>query len=165
VPAEVGIEIDDINWDFDFPTFGRALLDFYPTSGSFHLTGGGFWVSDGGDFGVTGTIDGETEFGGTPYTPAQVGELRGAFNVKGFQPYLGIGFGNPVSRKIGLNIDLGVGFGDVPTVSVTATGTMANDPGFLSDLDAEIADIEDDIPEFLKYYPVLSISLSIGFGN
>ncbi len=164
-PNDFSLEIADIDWFFSAPTFWRGLLDFYPTGGSFHLSAGGIWVGNDGAFDAVGTISDDHQFDDGIYSPDEVVELVGTFNLTGFQPYVGIGFGNPVSRTLGLNVDLGVGFGDVPTVELMATGPIGSDPEFQEDLDAEIVNIEDDIPEILKYYPVLSISLSIGFGN
>jgi len=48
---------------------------------------------------------------------------------------------------------------------VTAEGPLASAPGSTleAELQQEVADIQADIPALLKYYPVLSISVSIGF--
>jgi hypothetical protein len=78
---------------------------------------------------------------------------------------VGIGIGNPIGKRIGINFDAGVGLGSTPTVAVTAEGPLASAPGSTleAELQQEVPDIQADISEFLKYYPVLSISVSIGF--
>jgi hypothetical protein len=165
IPFDTDLDVDDISFTLDIPTFFRATLDLYPMS-FFHVSAGGLFLTKSGDIGVAGTFNGSLEFGGTTYSGAEVGTLSGNFNLKNAMPYLGIGFGNPVGRTIGINLDFGVGFGNTPTVeNVTASGAVTNLPGWNSDLAAKVADIEADIPEILKYYPVVTLSLSIGIGG
>jgi hypothetical protein len=80
-------------------------------------------------------------------------------------PYLGIGFGNPLGRRIGMMFDLGVGIGDVPTVDLEATGPIAGDPAFADDLEAEEAEFEENIPGLLRYFPILSLAVSFRLGG
>jgi hypothetical protein len=107
-----------------------------------------------------------TDFGGVSYTGSANDRLIGSFSLKRFQPCLRIGIGNPIGKRIGINFDAGVGFGSRPTVTVAAKGPLAEDPltgpVFLAQVGQEVADIEADIPDLLKYYPVLSLSVSIG---
>ena len=164
VPTEPEFTVDGVDFTVDFPTFLRATVDFYPT-GFFHLSAGGLFVSDDGDIKVVGEFTGTQDFGGTTYAAADVGNLTGSFAFNNAMPYLGIGFGNPVGRRIGLSLDLGVGFGDVPTVDLGATGLIANDPTFTNDLNTRESEFEQDIPELLHYYPVATLSVSIGLGG
>lgn len=164
IPIEPELTEEDIDYTASFPTFLRATVDFYPV-GFFYLSGGGLFLTGGGDITVEGQPAGDTEIGGTLYTPAEVGTLTGAFSLSSAMPYLGVGFGNPAGSGIGFQLDLGVGFGSVPTVDLSATGTLASDPTFLSELEAEERNIEDEIPSLLQYYPVASISVSFGFGG
>jgi hypothetical protein len=164
IPTEVTMSVDGIDFGIDFPTFLRATVDLYPT-GFFHISAGGIFISDSGNITVDGTFSGTQDFGGTTYTGAEVGTLKGVFNLKSAMPYIGIGFGNPVGRLIGINLDLGVGIGNKPGVDLSATGLVANDPQFIADLNTREKDFENDIPDLLKYYPVISLSLSIGIGG
>ncbi len=168
-PGEPELNIEDIDWVFDVPTFILTTLDFYPMSG-FHLSAGGLIISQGGQMGAVGTADGQTlEFGGTPYTLGPDDQIVGFFQMKSFQPYVGIGFGNAIGKKVGLNLDVGLGFGEQPTITAMAEGPTADDPiigpEFQAILQAELQDIEDEIPEFFKFYPVITLSVSIGFGG
>ena len=166
IPGDPTITAEDIDFALDLPTFFLMAVDYYPISG-FHLSAGGLFVSNGGDLTVTGTFEGQSvEFGGQTYTGSATDELVGTFSLKGFQPYAGIGFGNAIGKSLGINLDVGIGFGEKPTVGLTATGPLASTPGstFQADVNAEIQDIENDIPEFLRFYPVVALSISIGLG-
>jgi hypothetical protein len=164
IPGDVTLNVDNIDFGLEFPTFMRATVDLYPMGG-FHISAGGIFISDGGNFTVNGTFNGTQDFGGNTYTGAEVGTLTGTFNLKSAMPYLGIGFGNPVGGLIGINLDLGVGIGNKPGVELSASGLIANDPTFINDLNTREQDLANDIPDFLKYYPVISLSLSIGIGG
>ena len=128
---------------------------------------GGLLVTNGGDLNVVGTFDGvAVDFAGTTYTGSIDDRLLGTFSLKSFQPYLGIGIGNPVGKRISVNFDAGVGLGSRPTVELTAEGPLNDDPIvgpiFRDDLQRQEADFEANIPDVLRYYPVLSLSISIG---
>ena len=60
-----------------------------------------------------------------------------------------------------MTLDLGVVLQGEPTLQVTADGEFAADPIFQANLDAEVAQLEDDISSF-KYYPVISVGLAFG---
>ncbi len=143
-------------------------MDLYPF-GALHLSVGGLLITNGGDLNVVGTFDQiQVDFAGTIYTGSSDDRLLGTFSLKSFQPYVGIGIGNPVGKRIAINFDAGVGFGSLPTVELTAEGPLANAPApagptFLANLEQQEADFEANIPDLLRYYPVLSVSVSIGF--
>ncbi len=167
IPGDPEVEIEGVDWAFDLPTFILTTVDFYPMSG-FHLSAGGLIISKGGDIAAVGTAAGRTEeFGGTDYTLTAEDKLVSTFKLKSFQPYAGIGFGNGIGKLIGINLDVGLGFGEKPTVTVTPQGPLANDPivgaQFRADVQAEVLDIENDIPEYFKFYPVFALSISVGF--
>jgi hypothetical protein len=164
IPTEPTFTVDEVDFAGDFPTLIRATLDFYP-SPFFFLSAGGLFVNRGGDILVTGEFTEPREFGSTTYTPEEVGTLPGTFTLKGAMPYLGIGFGNPLGRRIGMMFDLGVGIGDVPTVELEATGPIAGDPAFVDDLEAEEAEFEENIPGLLRYFPILSLAVSFRLGG
>jgi hypothetical protein len=168
IPTEPSADIDGIDFTLDdLPSFFLATLDLYPV-GAFRLSAGLLRIGNDGNIGVTGTFVGvPTDFGGVEYVGSEDDLLIGSFLLKQTQPYLGIGIGNPIGKRVGINFDAGVGFGSVPTVTMTAEGPLAEDPVtglvFLDQVQQEVADIEEDIPNILKYYPVLSLSVSIGF--
>lgn len=167
VPGDPSVNIDDIDFALGLPSFLLTTVDL-SLVGPIHLSAGGLLITNDGSVDVVGTFEGrQVEFGGTLYTGGIDDRLIGSFSLKRFQPYLGIGIGNPIGKTIGINFDAGVGFGSTPIATLTAEGPLAENPitgpTFLAQLDQEVADIQADIPELLKYYPVLSISISIGF--
>ncbi len=167
IPGDPAIEVADIDWALDLPTFTLLLADFYPMSG-FHLSAGGLIISEGGDLSVTGTfVDRSVEFNGNSYTGSAGDELDSQFLLKTFQPYAGIGFGNGIGKLVGMNLDVGVGFGEKPSVAVTPRGPLADDPvdgtQYRADVAAEVGDIEEAMPEYFRFYPVVVLSVSVGF--
>jgi hypothetical protein len=164
IPIEPDLSVDDVDFTVDFPSLIKLTADYYPV-GFFYLSGGGLFMTSGGDTKVEGTFTGTQEFGGNTYTAAEVGTLTGVFSMSSAMPYLGVGFGNPIGHRIGFSLDLGVGFGSVPTVDLGATGPISSDATFQSDLNQREAEVQDDIPELLKYYPIAVLSVSIGLGG
>jgi len=166
IPGDPPFTIDDIDFSLSLPSFLLTTVDLF-AFGGFHLSGGGLLITnDDGGLDVVGTFDGRSVvLGTTTFTGGPLDEMIGSFSLKRFQPYLGIGIGNPIGKRIGINFDAGVGFGSTPIVTLTATGPLTDLPGSTlnAELQQEVADIQADIPEFLKYYPVLSLSVSIGF--
>ena len=154
-PYEPVVDISDIRFEFKLPTSVRLLVDLYPLGG-FRLTGG---VLIQGDVNVTGE-PGPQEIGGTMYTSAEVGTLTGNMSFD-TALYGGIGFGNPIGKSLGISLDLGIGVRSEPVVTLDATGTATNDESFRMDLIQEQSDIQDDV-ELLRYYPVISLAISIG---
>lgn len=156
-PFEPEVDFSDITFDVELPTSVRLLVDLYPVGG-FRLTGG---ILIQGDVDVTAT-PGPQEIGGTMYSGAEVGTLTGnmSFNTA---LYGGIGFGNPLGKLVGISLDLGIGVRSEPDVTLNATGTAANTPTFQADLRQEESDIQDDA-NLLRYYPVISLAISISLG-
>ena len=139
VPVQPEFTIEDIDFAVDIPSFTVVVFDLYPV-GPLHLSAGALIASNGGALEVEGTFT-SAEFGGTVYTSSGGDTVTGTFSVKRIQPYLGIGFGNPIGSMLSLNLDVGVGFGKTPTVELTATGPLADDPllgpTFLANLEQE----------------------------
>ena len=156
-PYEPEVDFSDIKFTVELPTSVRLLVDLYPL-GSFRLTGG---VLIQGDVNVIGN-PGPQEIGGTMYTGAEVGALTGNMSFD-TALYGGIGFGNPIGKSVGISLDLGIGIRSEPVVTLDATGTATNDPNFQMDLIQEQSDIQDDA-DLLRYYPVISLAISIGLG-
>ncbi len=156
VPYELEVDISDIPFTLELPRSVRLLVDLYP-GGSIRLTGG---VLIQGDLNLTADA-GAQEIGGTMYTSAEVGTLTGNMSFD-TALYGGIGFGNPIGKSVGISLDLGIGVRSEPVVTLDATGTRTNDQSFQMDLIQEQSDIQDDA-DLLRYYPVISLAISIGF--
>jgi hypothetical protein len=152
-------EFEDIDYSVDVDFLNPLLLlDWYPFGGSFRLSGGVLFNQS--DVNLRATPSAPVQIGGTTYTPAEVGTLRGQSDFNPIAPYVGIGWGNVVgrSKRLGLAMDLGVAFIGSPGVNLSANGLLASDPTFQAHLAQEEEDIEDDLSDF-KFYPVLSLTL------
>ena len=97
-----------------------------------------------------------------PYTPADVGTLSAVASFDSVAPYFGAGFDFDLMDRLGLSLDFGVLWQGEPTISMAADGLLGSDPTFLSDLNAEIAELQDDVSDY-KAYPVVSLGLSFNF--
>jgi hypothetical protein len=156
-------EASDIDYDVDLDLLAfPIMLDWYVFDDAFHLSAGVLFNET--DFGLDGRFSGTIEIGDNTYTFDEVGTLSGDLGWDDVAPYVGIGWGNAFGqdRRWGFLSDLGVAFVGSPEVALSATGTLAGDPGFQADLAREEADLEDDLSDF-KVYPVLSVSLFYRF--
>lgn len=98
-----------IAYNVDLELEGTSLLlDWYAFGGTFRFTGG--IVAHTSDIVGVARTTGSVNIGGTTFTSAQVGTLRGVVDFPALPPYLGIGWGNPVSGEAGLSFaaDIGV---------------------------------------------------------
>jgi len=161
-PFDINFNSSGIDYSLDLPSPQFLLVaDLYPTGG-FRVSGG-LMISTS-SFDLTGELDGPVDIGGTSYTPAEVGNLTGTLETRDVSPYIGLGFGNPATSRVGFFLELGVAFHGNPDPSATADGPIAALPGFQQDLDQEVQEIRDDVENFVVY-PVLSIGVSIGLGR
>lgn len=165
------IDTSDVNYE------GRlklqtvtGLLDWYVLRGGFHLTAG--VAGNGTKLDVVGepsqgtyTIDGRT------YSSSQVGSLNGELKFgNSASPYLGIGWGNPAGDdgRIHFLFDVGAIYGGTPSVSLTAQCGSAAPPGSAICMQAQsdVASEEDKLrrkADFLRWYPVVSLGISVRF--
>ncbi len=151
-------------YDFDLKLKSfNALADWHVLGNGFRLTGGAVMDKN--------TLDGQAldansyDIGGMTFTSAEVGTLTGNIRFRDVSPYVGIGWGNPLSRDSGWTFmaDLGVVFTGTARVDLTsAGGTLSNDPAFLVEVAREENDVRDDLDGF-KYYPVVSLGFSYRF--
>jgi hypothetical protein len=127
------------------------LLDFSPM-GPFHLTAG--VIGNNNKIDVTGT---PTTGGGTLSGKLKLGNSAA--------PYLGVGWGNVAGAGVNFYADLGVMYMGSPKASLSANCgslTAGQCTALQSQVETEQRNIEDKVKKY-KYYPVLSIGLTIGF--
>ncbi len=161
-PFDIRFTSSDIDYDVSVPSPQfLVLLDVY-AAGEFRLSGG-VRIASGG-FDITGRLSEPVEIGGQVYTPSEVGNLTGTVATRETSPYIGIGFGNPVRRRVGFFFDLGVALHGTPEVSAMADGPVALLPGFQDDLDQEVRNLQDDLDPFVVY-PTLSVGVSFRLGT
>lgn len=159
-PFEVdGIEIDGNSYSGSFPDyFAIAGLDL-KVIGPLRLIGGVMIRS--GDFEFEAEIDGEFEFNDQIYTES--GTFTGVWENSAVAPYAGIGFFDTFGSGVGFYIDTGVVFAGDPEVTGELGGNLATvvPP---SDFEAELQNINDELPSYAQYYPFLQFGLKIGIG-
>jgi hypothetical protein len=165
--------ISNVDYDME-PEYknGSPLLDWYPFSGAFRLSGGVFLNNN--EIGITGTprkdlytIPDEYSFA-TPYIDSI--RVHGTAEFNTFSPYIGVGWNSNVEKMKGwgVSFELGVLFQGSPEISslyATADGPLndyANHPEVLKVLENEKQAIEDDLEEF-QYYPVASFMVHYTF--
>ena len=100
--------------------------------------------------------------GGTTYTATEVGTLTADTTWDSTSPYVGAGFDFELFGKVGLTFDFGVLWQGDPTVSLSATGTLAAAQSFLDNLEIEQSELADEV-DVLKAYPVISLGFNFNF--
>ncbi len=155
-------EISGINYDYDLGlTAGGVLLDIFPKGKRFYFTGG--VLLNASVFDADAIIVDTIDVGGTTYTAADVGELSGELEFQPITPYIGMGW-RWRNNKPGLSIGVEAGliFQGKGDIAITATGPIADTPGFQTDVLAEIDEIEDQLG-IAKLFPVLEARLVYRF--
>lgn len=154
----------DVEYEFTLNLFSvSALLDWHPFDSGFRITGGALY--NGNDVDAEGKpTNGSYKIGDETYTAEDVGTLTANFDVDDVAPYIGIGWGNAVSKdkRWSFVFDLGVIYQGSPEVTLSANGTLANDPTFSAELEKERRELEDDLDSY-KYYPVIAFGVSYKF--
>jgi hypothetical protein len=132
---------------------GALLADFFPSRRGFRLTGGLVLNQNKADVVVTPlenyTIDEKS------FSPERIGTISAKVGHKlAVNPYLGLGFGNPVypGAKLGLSFDLGMLYTDSPTIEMEGTGMITPTAD-------QAPQIEEDLSG-IKLYPLISLGLS-----
>lgn len=154
--SEAGIDYDAaLNLE---TVYGTANFRF-PLS-PFRVTAGIY--SNGNELLLTSAEAGNIEIGGVVFTPAEYGSVTSTTSFSGTAPYLGFGYDFSFANKIGINLDFGVLWQGDPSVTVNATGLLANDPSFQAALETERLELEDEVSDF-KAWPVLSLGFVYSF--
>jgi hypothetical protein len=133
------------------------LADYFPFGGVFRLTGGFLINLNKAELEMTPNKS--YNIGGDVYTPEKLGKLNADIDFNKFAPYLGIGFGNPMSGNFGLKFtfDVGTMYQGAPKIDLSASGLI--EPSAAPDQEATI---EDNINWF-QWYPVINFGLTYKF--
>jgi hypothetical protein len=154
--SDAGIDYR-FNLDFDSLAVG---VDFYPTKGKFRVSGG--LLKNDSSLSATALAGSSFDIGDNTYLPSDVGTLRGSVGFDSVAPYVSIGWDWLHQKKVGLALELGVVDQGSPSVSLTADGPIAGDPGFMADIAAEEADLRDSL-NGLNVYPFAMFGVVIRF--
>jgi hypothetical protein len=143
-------------------------VDLTPFSGGFHLSAG---VMHRPQFELAGTYTGSTEIGNNTYT----GTVNLAGNMKNdseIGPYATLGFGKVTKKGLGFSLDLGTGYMGAGKITLTSSScTLSsgqpcpNQSQFQSDVAAEQKKMNDSIASYVKWHPIISLSIHYGFGQ
>ena len=158
------VEIEDVDFDLgiDFSSYS-ALLDWHVFNDSFRISGGIISIDHEIDLKANGPSGQQQEIGDSEYDWDQIGTLYGSIENDGVAPYVGIGWGNPLThhRRWGFTFDFGVAFIDSPDITIAARGGTTP-PGFDEELAILQDEIEDDLDSY-KIYPVIALSFFYRF--
>lgn len=157
-------EQSDITFDAQLKLQGfSSIIDISPWHrGAFHISGG--IITAPAKVTATGRPTGGTiDVNGTTYTEAQVGTLVADATFPSVNPYAGIGWGTPASKRghVRLLLDLGAAFGK-PTIAMHASNSAVN-AALASDLAAQTAKTQGDVDKYAKVYPVVQLGLIVRF--
>jgi hypothetical protein len=153
----------------DFPgSIWNVGVDLMPFSGGFHIGAG---VMHRPQFDLSGTYTGSTQVGNNTYTGTVklVGNMK---NDSEIGPYGLIGFGRTNGRGLGFSLDLGTGYMGEGQINLTSSScTLSsgqpcpNQSQFQADVAAEQKKMNDSIASYVKWHPIISLSLHYGFGQ
>ncbi len=140
---------------------GTAIVDVYPLGGFFHLSGGAVLNYNEGRLAAHQPYN----LNGQAYTSDQVTKLDATVSFKRTAPYLGLGFAG--QSRVAILFDIGVGFTGKPLAILSAETTLegAERTQFETRLAEEQQRVQGEIDSrsWLRYHPVVSIGLKLGF--
>jgi hypothetical protein len=167
MPFEYDVEEEGIEYEAEYDrTQIGVLLDYFPFSGSFHITGGLYFNDHEWNLSAKAQ-DGEYEIGDGTYDASDLGIDANVAFAKA-EPYLGIGWGNNIGNSgIVFNVDLGVLYLGSASVSYDASGTVGgipveDDPNLQEDLEKERVELEDALQDF-PFLPILQLGVAYRF--
>lgn len=164
------VEFNSIEYDasVDFTQYGLyADLHPIPGFGAFTLTGG--YLFGARSVNLVSTPLEPLQIGDAVFQPEEIGSLVGRGDLGNDGLYLGMGLDSTTRglMPIGIVLRAGVIIGDSPNFSLRAEGGTASQDDMLQamldeELAKEVQSLNDDA-ENLRFYPVLSIGIGIGF--
>ncbi len=170
------LEDTDATYESDLNLFNvSALVDYHPIKNSgLRLSGGLIFGNNNVEGTATPNLDElsgiETiDIGDETFSVDELTSVDADVDItNSLSPYLGLGWGNPVSGDKGLGFwaNLGVVFGGSPQVTVIPNTVPGISNEVQQEIDAaierETEEIENDL-DFIRFYPVLSLGLSYQF--
>lgn len=154
---------DDVDYDgtLNFKPFTFAV-DVHPFRNSFFVSAG--YTAGDRNIDLKARPSGDTNIGGTIFTPTEIGTLTATADMGNGAPFVGLGFDNAFNASGSLSFRFLVGavLGDDPEVTMTSDGTYANLPIYQQALENERRELQEDVKE-VKTWPVLQVGLSWRF--
>ncbi len=142
-----------------------ALVNWYPTSGSFFVTAGAYDNTSKIDVKAR-SANGNYTFNGVSYSTTQAGTISGKAKLgREIAPYAGVGWGNSVGSSASWTFygEVGALFTGAPKLSLSSSGgTLSSDPTFRNNIEQERQRDQHDI-SWANVYPVVSLGLAYKF--
>lgn len=160
-PIDWEQEYSGIDWRVQVPSDVTLGIDFHPGGSVFRLSAGAMMRNE--DLTIDGAYEGSVTIGGETYTDEEVGALTGVVENNRIAPFGMIGVGKHGTSGFGLFIDLGAAYLGDPTLTVDASGLVADDPDFQAALERERTEVEDELDIWARWYPMLNVGITIGF--
>ena len=159
-PFDPSSTVDGKNVTLSIPTWYNAGVDIY-LNGAMRV-GGGVLIKRK-DPGLQAEFDTPQDIGGIIFQPDEIGTVSGVMDSADQLPFLIIGFGKHTVPGVALFVDFGLAFlGDSDVTLDASGGSLSDDPATQAALDREAQDFEDDLPTYLKFWPILSLGLRVG---
>lgn len=142
----------------------KAVANWHPSGGSFHLSGGVYLSDNTIDLTAKLKSGNTYEINGVSYNNTQVSSLSGlATFADDVAPYVGIGWAkSPANSGFAFYADIGVIFCGDASVRFSATGSATGTQSFKDNLRQEENEINDDLSS-LSVYPVLQLGVMYRF--
>jgi len=161
--------IDSTKYDGDLKllTVG-ALLDYYPSEGTFRLTAGAYYNANKFDLVATPSLSDSISIGDNSYTGAEIGHLNSTVEFNKIAPYIGLGWGNKPSAEKGWGFTFDLGAMYQGSAIATAEAIVNNAVSqtvknkITTDVEQERQKIEDDMGSY-TWYPVIMIGVNYTF--
>ena len=155
-------DVDDIKYDGKLSLLSvGAMADWYPLHGGLRISAGARW--NGSEIGLSARPNGSVTIGGTTYTAAEIGRLRGTIEANAVAPVLTVGYAGDISAGFTVGVELGVMYQGSPKLTNLRTdGLLANDPTFQVDLADEEERIENKVDNY-QLWPVAQLLLIYRF--
>jgi len=139
----------DYGFDLDFDSMSLGV-DVHPFTGAFRVSAG--LLNNDSGLSATGAPAGSYTVGDTTYPADEVGTLFGRIGFDGTAPWVAVGWDWLRDKKLGLALELGIVDQGPPIVALGASGPIASDPGFMADIAAERAELQESLDD-LDLYP------------
>jgi hypothetical protein len=157
LPYSISAEVNDLDvavaYDADLQllSFG-ALADWFPFANQIRATAG--LVYNRNNAAATIRPIEDYEMNGRVFAPDRVGDLSAEVDYKSsIAPYLGVGLGNPLTRRVSFVLDLGVMYTSAPAVRMSGNGMIAPTA-------QQAPELEEGVSSF-QWWPVLNLGFNV----
>lgn len=157
LPYSISSEVNDLDvavaYDADLQllSFG-ALADWFPFGNQIRATAG--LVYNRNNAAATIRPIEDYEMNGRVFGPERIGDLNAEVDYKwAVAPYLGVGLGNPLTRRVSFVMDLGVMYTSAPAVQMSGNGMIAPTA-------KQAPSLEEGVSSF-QWWPVLNLGVNV----